>query len=239
MGVFHTGVGDDGYWFWEELSALDAELGGAVRTFEVCSGRGGGGADWLRSRWVPRGAATTVMAEIRFTVMACDSLPAAPRTCKETFSVFYHESDADTATATSPPWMENPYVKVDTVAAEHLARPGGPRGRVNRKVLRLGPLSRAGFYLAFQDLGACMALLSVRLFFRRCPAATARLARFPATVPAELVAPVAGQCVPGAVPAAQGSPLMYCREDGRWAEPPALGCVCGAGMEPSEGTGCR
>ncbi|NXF27992.1 EPHB4 protein, partial [Rhodinocichla rosea] len=73
---------------------------------------------------------------------------AAPRTCKETFSVFYHESDADTATATSPPWMENPYVKVDTVAAEHLARPGGPRGRVNRKVLRLGPLSRAGFYLA-------------------------------------------------------------------------------------------
>ncbi|XP_064262598.1 ephrin type-B receptor 4-like [Passer domesticus] len=141
--------------------------------------------------------------------------------------------------------MENPYVKVDTVAAEHLARwPGsgggaGPRGRVNRKVLRLGPLSRAGFYLAFQDLGACMALLSVRLFFRRCPAATARLARFPATVPAELVAPVAGACVPGAVPAGEGRPLMYCREDGRWAEPPALGCVCGVGMEPSEGTGCR
>ncbi|NWY22964.1 EPHB4 protein, partial [Aphelocoma coerulescens] len=25
----------------------------------------------------------------------------------------------------------------------------------------------------------------------------------------------------------------------RWAEPPALGCVCGAGMEPSEGAGCR
>ncbi|NXD04009.1 EPHB4 protein, partial [Certhia familiaris] len=92
---------------WEELSALDAELGGAVRTFEVCSGRGRGGAggdppppggrgpppkhrgpppqnswsppqnSWLRSRWVPRGAATTVMAEIRFTVMACDSLSRA------------------------------------------------------------------------------------------------------------------------------------------------------------------
>ncbi|CAN8177247.1 unnamed protein product [Coccothraustes coccothraustes] len=237
---------------WEELSALDAELGGAVRTFEVCSGRGRSPAQnswspaqnswspaqnsWLRSRWVPRGAATTVLAEIRYTVMAPG---AAPRACKETFSVFYHESDADTATATSPPWMENPYVKVDTVAAEHLARPGGPRGRVNRKVLRLGPLSRAGFYLAFQDLGACMALLSVRLFFRRCPAATARLARFPATVPAELVAPVPGACVPGAVPAGEGRPLMYCREDGRWAEPPALGCVCGVGMEPSEGTGCR
>ncbi|XP_066065207.1 LOW QUALITY PROTEIN: ephrin type-B receptor 4 [Chamaea fasciata] len=263
----HWTVHPPGEGQWEELSALDAELGGAVRTFEVCSGRGRGRDSaqnsrspaqnsrspaqnswspaqnsWLRSRWVPRGAATTVMAELRFTVMACDSLPPAapPRPCKETFTVFYHESDADTATATHPPWMENPYVKVDTVAAEHLSRPGsGRRGRVNRKVLRLGPLSRAGFYLAFQDLGACMALLSVRLFFRRCPAATARLARFPAAVPAELVAAVAGRCVAGAVPAAQGRPLMYCREDGRWAQPPALGCVCGPGMEPDGETGCR
>ncbi|NWV36251.1 EPHB4 protein, partial [Grantiella picta] len=74
------------------------------------------------------------------------------RPCKETFTVFYHESDADTATASAPPWMENPYVKVDTVAAEHLARPGGGpgghSGRINRKTLRLGPLTRAGFYLA-------------------------------------------------------------------------------------------
>ncbi|OWK49641.1 Ephrin type-B receptor 4, partial [Lonchura striata] len=132
--------------------------------------------------------------------------------------------------------MENPYVKVDTVAAEHLTRRGGAAGRVNRKVLRLGPLSRAGFYLAFQDRGACMALLSVRLFFRRCPAAAAGLARFPATVPAGPVAPAAGACVPGAVPAAEGAPLMYCREDGRWARPPALGCVCGVGMEPGDGT---
>ncbi|NXA57675.1 EPHB4 protein, partial [Nothocercus julius] len=79
---------------------------------------------------------------------------AAPRPCKETFNVFYYESDADTATATWPPWMENPYVKVATVAAEHLSRRDGgnsrddnnnnnnnrrrPAGRVNRKTLRLG-----------------------------------------------------------------------------------------------------
>ncbi|KAF1538572.1 Ephrin type-B receptor 4, partial [Eudyptes schlegeli] len=72
--------------------------------------------------------------------------PPSPRPCKETFNVFYHEADADTATALTPPWMENPYVKVDTVAAEHLSRPaatsagGRPAGRVNRKTLRLGPL---------------------------------------------------------------------------------------------------
>lgn len=139
--------------------------------------------------------------------------------------------------------MENPYVKVDTVAAEHLSRPAGvggrPSGKVNRKVLRLGPLVRKGFYLAFQDLGACMALLSVRLYFQRCPSVVARLAEFPPTVPKELVAAVAGRCVEGAVPAGNGDPpTMYCREDGRWAEPPGQGCLCGAGWE-THGEGCR
>ncbi|NXX23913.1 EPHB4 protein, partial [Podargus strigoides] len=84
--------------------------------------------------------------------------------CKETFNVFYHEADGDTATALSPPWLENPYVKVDTVAADYLTRrpsppssPSTPPGRrpsatsarVNRKTLRVGPLSKGGFYLAF------------------------------------------------------------------------------------------
>ncbi|XP_072704695.1 ephrin type-B receptor 4 [Ciconia boyciana] len=171
--------------------------------------------------------------------------PPLPRPCKETFNVFYHEADADTATALTPPWMENPYVKVDTVAAEHLSRRTAtaagtrPAGRINRKTLRLGPLSRAGFYLAFQDLGACMALLSVRLYFQRCPEVTARLARFPATVPRELVAAVTGRCLEGAVPVGAGAPVMYCREDGRWAEPPAQGCACGPGREPDGGLGCR
>ncbi|XP_061300456.1 ephrin type-B receptor 4-like, partial [Pezoporus flaviventris] len=167
-----------------------------------------------------------------------------PRPCKETFTVFYHEADADTATALSPPWMENPYVKVGTVAAEHLTRTGprrggGGGGGLNRRTLRLGPLSRAGFYVAFQDVGACLALLSVRLFLQRCPAVTALRARFPPTLPRELVAPVQGRCVPGAVPAGAGGPLMYCREDGRWAEPPAQGCECGAGSEDDGGAGCR
>ena len=47
------------------------------------------------------------------------------------------------------------------MAAEHLTRkrPGAEAtGKVNVKTLRLGPLTKAGFYLAFQDQGACMAL---------------------------------------------------------------------------------
>ncbi|KAB0398190.1 hypothetical protein E2I00_014888, partial [Balaenoptera physalus] len=145
---------------------------------------------------------------------------------QETFTVFYFESDADTATAHTPAWMENPYIKAT--------------GKVNIKTLRLGPLTKAGFYLAFQDQGACMALLSLHLFYKKCAQLTVNLTRFPETVPRELVVPVAGSCVADAVPAPGPSPSLYCREDGQWAEQPVTGCSCAPGFEAAEGnTRCR
>ncbi|XP_026518110.2 ephrin type-B receptor 4-like, partial [Terrapene carolina triunguis] len=228
---------------WEELSGLDEERQHSVRTFEVCAVEGPGREAWLRSGFVPRRGAAHVYAELRYTVVECFSLPRPARACKETFNVFFYEAERDLATATDPPWLENPWVKVDTVAAEHLTRkrPGAEAtGKVNVKTLRLGPLTKAGFYVAFQDQGACMALLGVRLYFQKCPGAVARLAAFPETVPRELVTPVAGACVAGAGPEGPGPLSMYCREDGRWAEHAPAGCVCLAGHEAAEGnTQCR
>lgn len=143
----------------------------------------------------------------------------------------------DSSGVPPPPWQ------VDTVAAEHLTRkrPGAEAtGKVNVKTLRLGPLSKAGFYLAFQDQGACMALLSLHLFYKKCAQLTVNLTRFPETVPRELVVPVAGSCVVDAVPAPGPSPSLYCREDGQWAEQPVTGCSCAPGFEAAEGnTKCR
>uniref|UniRef100_A0A452SVX3 Ephrin type-B receptor 4 n=1 Tax=Ursus americanus TaxID=9643 RepID=A0A452SVX3_URSAM len=228
---------------WEELSGLDEEQH-SVRTYEVCDlQRTPGLAHWLRTGWVPRRGAVHVYATLRFTMLECLSLSRAGRSCKETFTVFYFESDADTATAFTPAWMENPYIKVDTVAAEHLTRkrPGAEAtGKVNVKTLRLGPLTKAGFYLAFQDQGACMALLSLHLFYKKCAQLTVNLTHFPETVPRELVVPVAGSCVADAVPTPGPSPSLYCREDGQWAEQPVTGCSCAPGFEAAEGnTRCR
>ncbi|KYO25869.1 hypothetical protein Y1Q_0018528 [Alligator mississippiensis] len=179
---------------WEEVSMLDRERQASARTFEVCGGPLGqpGGPpqnSWLRSTYVARRGAVQAYLELRFSMLECASLPrgAGPaRPCKETFTVFYYESEGDTATARSPAWMENPYVKVDTVAADHLSRkrPGAePSGKVNVKTLRLGPLSKAGLYVAFQDQGACLALLAVRLYHKKCPGAVRGLAAFPETLP--------------------------------------------------------
>ncbi|KAJ6654946.1 hypothetical protein lerEdw1_006417 [Lerista edwardsae] len=227
---------------WEELSGLDEEQN-SVRTFEVCGVRSPNQNNWLRTTFVPRSGATHVYAELRFTVVECFSIPAVTRSCKETFNVFFFEADSDVASDTFPPWMENPYVKVDTVAAEHLTRKRAgmeASGKVNVKTLKIGPLSKAGFYVAFQDQGACMALLSVRLFYKKCPATVVNFTLFPETVPRELVMSVAGQCVASALKVSARPLSMYCREDGRWAEQTVTDCTCAPGHEPAEeNTKCR
>ena len=42
-------------------------------------------------------------------------------------------------------------------------------------------------YLAFQSQGACMALLAVRVYYRKCPALIHSFTSFPETIPHTLV----------------------------------------------------
>lgn len=127
------------------------------------------------------------------------------------------------------------------MAADFLLREGGER-KFNMKTFKLGPLSKRGFYLAFQAQGACMALLSVRVFFKKCPALVSALSSFPETVPRTLVQEAQGLCVEHA--AQQGPrlrpPKLFCGEDGQWVGQPTTSCACLPGFEPAEGhTRCR
>uniref|UniRef100_A0A671N3P0 receptor protein-tyrosine kinase n=1 Tax=Sinocyclocheilus anshuiensis TaxID=1608454 RepID=A0A671N3P0_9TELE len=221
---------------WEEMSGLDEE-GNSVRTFQICP-MDTSVSHWLRTRFIPRRGATQVYVEIRFTVMECSAMPSSFRTCKETFNLYYYQSDEDTASSTHPAWMENPYSKVDTVAADFLLRRGGER-KSNVKTVRLGPLSKKGFYLAFQAQGACMALLSVRVFFKKCPAVTRAFSSFPETLPHSLVQQAEGVCVTNSAHTGQAPPTMFCGEDGQWVGPPSSTCVCKPGFEPVDSDRCR
>uniref|UniRef100_UPI003AAB6E44 ephrin type-B receptor 4b-like n=1 Tax=Centroberyx gerrardi TaxID=166262 RepID=UPI003AAB6E44 len=217
---------------WEEVSGLDDESN-SVRTYQICTSNNPS-SYWLRTRWIPRKAATVLYIEIRFTMMECSGLNS--RHCKETFNLYYYQSDNDDATQTHPAWMENPYTKVATVAADHLLRRGGER-RSNLKEVRLGPLRQAGVYLAFQSQGACMALLAVRVFYRKCPPLRRAFAAFPETVPHALVEQAQGVCVENAVtpPGEQARPpSMLCGEDGQWVGQPTSSCACRPGYEAAE-----
>ncbi|XP_069474868.1 ephrin type-B receptor 3 isoform X2 [Ambystoma mexicanum] len=217
---------------WEEVSGYDEAMN-PIRTYQVCNVRDLNQNNWLRTDYINRQDSQRVYVEMKFTVRDCNSIPNIPGSCKETFNLFYYESDTDSASESSPFWMENPYVKVDTIAPDE-SFSKLESGRVNTKVRSFGPLSKNGFYLAFQDLGACISLISVRAFYKKCSDTIAGFAIFPETLtgaePTSLViAP--GTCIPNAVEVSV--PLkLYCNGDGEWMVPVGA-CTCAAGYEPA------
>uniref|UniRef100_A0A4W6DJX3 receptor protein-tyrosine kinase n=1 Tax=Lates calcarifer TaxID=8187 RepID=A0A4W6DJX3_LATCA len=228
---------------WEEVSGYDENMN-TIRTYQVCNVFDNNQNNWVRTKYIRRRGAQRIHVEMKFSVRDCSSIPNVPGSCKETFNLYYYESDADTATRTSPAWMENPWIKVDTIAADESFSQvdlGGRVMKINTEVRSFGPVSRNGFYLAFQDYGGCMSLIAVRVFYRKCPRIITNGALFQETLSgAESTSLVAarGVCIPNAEEV--DVPIkLYCNGDGEWMVPIGR-CMCKAGNEAVEnGTVCR
>ncbi|KAM9791122.1 ephrin type-B receptor 1 isoform 6-T8 [Syngnathus typhle] len=227
---------------WEEVSGYDENLN-TIRTYQVCNVFEPSQNNWLLTTFIDRRGAQRIYVEIRFTVRDCSSIPNVPGSCKETFNLYYYESDAVIATKGSAFWMEAPYLKVDTIAADESFSQvdfGGRLMKVNTEVRSFGPLSKTGFYLAFQDYGACMSLLSVRVFYKKCPSVVQNFAVFPETMTgAESTSLVIarGICISNSEEV--DVPIkLYCNGDGEWMVPIGS-CTCKAGFEPDNGNVCR
>ncbi|XP_016074590.1 PREDICTED: ephrin type-A receptor 2 [Miniopterus natalensis] len=206
--------------------------------YSVCNVVASDQDNWLRTNWVYRGEAERIFIELKFTVRDCNSFPGGASSCKETFNVYYAESDVDYGTN----FQKRQFRKIDTIAPDEITVSSDFEARqvkLNVEELSVGPLTRKGFYLAFQDIGACVALLSVRVYFKKCPELQQGLARFPETVAgsdAPSLATVAGTCVDHAVvPPGGEEPRMHCAVDGEWLVPIGQ-CLCQAGYEKAEDT---
>ncbi|OXB65284.1 hypothetical protein ASZ78_001591 [Callipepla squamata] len=227
---------------WEEVSGYDENLN-TIRTYQVCNVFEPNQNNWLLTTFINRRGAHRIYTEMRFTVRDCSSLPNVPGSCKETFNLYYYETDSVIATKKSAFWTEAPYLKVDTIAADESFSQvdfGGRLMKVNTEVRSFGPLTRNGFYLAFQDYGACMSLLSVRVFFKKCPSVVQNFAIFPETMTgAESTSLVTarGTCIPNAEEV--DVPIkLYCNGDGEWMVPIGR-CTCKAGYEPENNMACK
>uniref|UniRef100_A0A4W5MW20 receptor protein-tyrosine kinase n=1 Tax=Hucho hucho TaxID=62062 RepID=A0A4W5MW20_9TELE len=228
---------------WEEVSGYDENMN-TIRTYQVCNVFDNNQNNWVRTKYIRRRGAQRIHVEMKFSVRDCSSIPSVPGSCKETFNLYYYETDSDTANKVSPAWMENPWIKVDTIAADESFSQvdlGGRVMKINREVRSFGPVSRQGFYLAFQDYGSCMSLIAVRVFYRKCPRVVENGAVFPETLSgAESTSLVAarGVCVPNGEEV--DVPIkLYCNGDGEWMVPIGR-CMCKAGHEAVEnGTVCR
>ncbi|KAK6478521.1 ephrin type-A receptor 3-like [Huso huso] len=213
---------------WEEISVMD-ERNTPMRTYQVCNVMEANQNNWLRTSWIPRDGAQRVYIEIKFTLRDCNSLPGVPGTCKETFNMYFYESN------NSNLWFikESQYVKIDTIAADESFTQVDVGDRVmklNTEVRDISLLSKKGFYLAFQDVGACIALVSVRVFYKKCPLTVRNLAQFPDTVTGgdSALVEVRGSCVNSSEEF--DTPKMYCSADGGWLVPIGR-CVCKPGFE--------
>ncbi|XP_012888236.1 PREDICTED: ephrin type-B receptor 2 isoform X4 [Dipodomys ordii] len=228
---------------WEEVSGYDENMN-TIRTYQVCNVFESSQNNWLRTKFIRRRGAHRIHVEMKFSVRDCSSIPSVPGSCKETFNLYYYEADFDSATKTFPSWMENPWVKVDTIAADESFSQvdlGGRVMKINTEVRSFGPVSRSGFYLAFQDYGGCMSLIAVRVFYRKCPRVIQNGAIFQETLSgAESTSLVAarGSCIANAEEV--DVPIkLYCNGDGEWLVPIGR-CMCRAGFEAVEnGTVCR
>ncbi|XP_036378749.1 ephrin type-B receptor 1 isoform X1 [Megalops cyprinoides] len=227
---------------WEEVSGYDENLN-TIRTYQVCNVFESSQNNWLLTTFIDRRGAQRIYVEMRFTVRDCSSIPNVPGSCKETFNLYYYETDSIIATKGTAFWMEAPYLKVDTIAADESFSQvdfGGRLMKVNTEVRSFGPLSKNGFYLAFQDYGACMSLLSIRVFYKKCPSIVQNFAIFPETMTgAESTSLVIarGICIPNSEEV--DVPIkLYCNGDGEWMVPIGS-CTCKAGFEPDNGNVCR
>uniref|UniRef100_A0A3B4XWQ8 receptor protein-tyrosine kinase n=1 Tax=Seriola lalandi dorsalis TaxID=1841481 RepID=A0A3B4XWQ8_SERLL len=216
---------------WEEISVMD-ERNTPMRTYQVCNVMEANQNNWLRTRHISREGAQRVYIEIKFTLRDCNSLPGVPGTCKETFNMYYYESNNANL------WFikESQYVKIDTIAADESFTQVDVGDRVmklNTEVRDISNLSKKGFYLAFQDLGACIALVSVRVFYKKCPLTVLNLAQFPDTITGgdTALVEVHGVCVNASEEFE--APKMYCSADGGWLVPIGR-CVCKPGFEENK-----
>ncbi|XP_071197360.1 ephrin type-A receptor 3-like isoform X1 [Salvelinus alpinus] len=220
---------------WEEISGVDEHYT-PIRTFQVCNVMEYSQNNWLRTNWIPRQSAQKIYVELKFTLRDCNSIPLVLGTCKETFNLLYMETDEDQGSH----FREHQFSKIDTIAADESFTQmdlGDRILKLNTEVREVGPVTKKGFYLAFQDVGACVALVSVRVYFKKCPFIVRNLASFPDTVPmdSQSLVEVKGSCVNHSKE--EEPPRMYCSTEGEWLVPIGK-CLCNVGYE-DRGSSCQ
>lgn len=213
--------------FFPQWEVVQRTINGSqLYTYSVCNVGEREQDNWLRTTFIQRRpSASRVFVELQFIVRDCNSFDGASMTCKETFNLFTSESDADVGTT----FRKGQFKKVATIAGDEITSRN--ELRINTETRVVENLSRKGFYLAFQDIGACVALLSVRVFYKTCPATVKSLASFPETVAGgenQALREVNGVCVDNAI--SEELPRIYCTVDGEWVVQVGQ-CQCRPGHE--------
>lgn len=229
---------------WVEESFTNFERGINWRSFVVCDVAFNSVNNWLWTPFIERGEANRLYIEIKFTMRDCNLFPQMVLSCKETFALLYKEMDSPIQSAQQQQQQQqsnanasfaqsDSYTLIDTIAADEGRFTSSTDVVINTEIRSI-PVSKRGVYFAFRDQGACLSLISIKVYHLRCPALSVNLAQFNATPTGRdltsLVA-VEGSCAANSLQLEQ--PKMFCSADGNWNSMSSGQCKCLAGFEPA------
>jgi len=180
----------------------------------------------------------------------CNLFPQMVLSCKETFALLYKEMEAPiqqqqqldqqqqqqsagAGLANASFAQSDSYTLVDAIAADEGRFTSNTDVVINTEIRSI-PVSKRGVYFAFRDQGACLSLISIKIYHLHCPQMHSNFALFNSTPTGRdltsLVA-VEGSCVPNSLQIEQ--PKMFCGADGNWNSMSSGQCKCLAGFEPA------
>lgn len=215
---------------WVEESFTNFERGINWRSYVVCDVAYKNVNNWLWTPFIERHDANRIYIEIKFSMRDCNLFPGMALSCKETFSLLYHEFDS-AKEQDPPPWEPESYKLIDRIAADEGRFTSNSETIINTEVRSI-PVSKKGVYFAFRDQGACLSLMAIKIFYVACPNITTNFAHFSSTPTGKeltAIVPAEGSCVPNAVEIEK--PRLLCKGDGNWTLPSG-GCECMPGYEP-------
>lgn len=222
---------------WRERS-YNIKNGEVIRIYSVCNVDLHQANSWLRTPYIARGDAMRLYIEMKFTMRKCTKYPEPEQLqqCKESIQLYYYEAESDFANEMMPTWDTETYNHIDVVAADQTFT-SRDDVVVNTEVRSVN-LNRRGVYFALRDVGACISLMSFRVYYIMCPSVTLNFANFPNTTAGPQMTSIVqkyGTCINHA--AIEMRPSYLCKADGTWYLLTG-GCKCMPGYQPESNQTC-
>ena len=189
----------------------------------VCGFDEGAQENWLITQHISRELAggqrlRKVTVQFSLTFLGC-----VGQQCRQSFDVYKWQTstiDRDGARNT------NNYVRV------HRVSPSVSGGELI-ELLEIDLDAESGFYLGVVDLGSCITITRILVFYYVCPAETSQLITRPEAIESRSLNDsdivVNGECVENSSPESGLNPLLKCGEEGQWEV--LIPCHCNPGHE--------
>ncbi len=207
---------------WKEQS-FSQRNGDVSRIYFVCDISSSNPNNWLRLPFIAREEANRLIIKLEYTIRECKKYPGEIRSCKETFQLFYIESDNQTSGQALPTFSEANYKYLKTIAPnrQHTGLNSTSSSTPSSEIYRLDVdlalrTQKKGVYLVFRDQGACVSLLSIKVYYTLCSAYASNLVIYPKTPTGSNVTDLvqrAGHCVENAE--SKSVPYAYCQTNGK------------------------